>query len=499
MENNPTHQKEVKTPSLFISFLPIGLLISLLAINVSFYGADASYGPNQLALLISAALAACLATILGWKWHDIQSGIVRSIKTSLPAVIILLIIGALIGTWMISGIVPSMIYYGLKIMSPTYFLVSSCIVCSIISVATGSSWTTVSTVGVALIGIAHGLGINPGMAAGAIISGAYFGDKLSPLSDTTNLAASVAGTDLFTHIKYMLNTTIPTYTITLILFLILGFTSTSTAEVNQVGTLLATLDETYFISPILFIIPLIVIGLIIMKIDAVPALMIGTIGGAIFAIIFQPDIIKKVSGLATEAESLGGYIKHSYTACINAMASEVGLETPNQDINNLIQTGGMASMMNTIWLILCAMTFGGAMEVSGFLFRITNFIIRFAKSTGSLIATTITTCFFFNITTSDQYLSIVVPGKMFKQTYQDRGLKPEVLSRSIEDSGTVTSPLVPWNTCASYHSGMLNVSTGDYFIYAFFNWISPLMSIIFGYFNIKIRKLEPTDKMEVNS
>ncbi len=488
MQNNISEKREAKTPTLLISFLPIALLIILLSINVYYYGADASYGPNQMALLFSAALAAILSTFLGWKWIDIQNGIVRSIKTSLPAVIILLIIGALIGTWMISGIVPSMIYYGLKLMNPTYFLVTTCIVCSVISVATGSSWTTVSTVGVALIGIAHGLGINPGMAAGAIISGAYFGDKLSPLSDTTNLAASVAGTELFPHIRYMMYTTVPTYILTLIGFLILGLTSKTGTNVTQVDILLSTLNETYFISPILFIVPVIVIAMIIFKIDAVPALMVGTIGGAILAFIFQPEIIMKVSKLDLKVNSSMDYIAHCYTAAINAMALEVGLETPNADINKLIQTGGMQSMMNTIWLIICAMTFGGAMEVSGFLYRITNFIIQFAKSTGSLIATTVTTCFFFNVTTSDQYLAIVVPGKMFRKTYEDRNLSPEVLSRTIEDSGTVTSPLVPWNTCAAYHSGMLNVATGDYFIYAFFNWISPLMSIIFGYFNIKIHR-----------
>ncbi len=493
---NKNETKDIKSPTLLVALLPLLLLICLLSINVSFYGADASYGPNQMALLFSAALVTLIAVTMGWKWEAIQKGIVRSIKTSLPAILILLIIGALIGTWMISGIVPTMIYYGLKIINPTYFLITSCLVCSVISVVTGSSWTTVSTVGVALIGIAHGLGIHPGMAAGAIISGAYFGDKLSPLSDTTNLATTVAGADLFTQIKYMLYTTIPTYTITLILFLILGFTSTNNYQLSQVETLMQALNDTYYISPLLFAVPVMVIIFIILKMDAVPALMIGTVTAAFFAIFLQPNIIKNVSGLSFEVHSTMDYIKHSYTACINAMALEVGVQTANPDINKLIQTGGMASMMNTIWLIICAMVFGGAMEVTGFLSRVTTFIIQFAKSTGSLIATTVATCIFFNITTSDQYLSIVVPGKMLRSTYEERGLKPEVLSRSLEDSGTVTSPLVPWNTCASYHSGMLNVATGEYFIYAFFNWISPLMTIIFGYFNIRIRRIEPNPTAE---
>lgn len=485
---NPSIKTEKKKATLLLALIPIVVLISLLGINVFFYKDNATYGPNQLALLLGSAVAVIISLFLNYTWEEVLKGIVKSIKTSLSAILILLIIGSLTGTWMLSGVVPTMIYYGLELMNPNFFLVASCVVCTIISLATGSSWTTVSTVGVALIGIAQGLGIPAPMAAGAIISGAYFGDKISPLSDTTNLASAVSGAELFTQIRYMFYTTTPTYIITLTAFTILGFTIDTTNTGSSVEALMTTLKDTYYISPVLFLVPALVVFLIIKKTHAVPALFIGTIAGALVAVIAQPDIIQQVSGIKNYASNTGEYIIHSYQAVVNAMVSNVQVITGNEQINNLIETNGMQGMLSTIWLILCAMCFGGAMEVAGFLKKITSYIVSRAKSTGSLIASTVMTSIFFNFTASDQYLAIVVPGRMFVKTYRKRGLKPENLSRSLEDSGTVTSALVPWNTCAAYHTGMLGVATGDYFIYAFFNWISPIMSMIFGYFNIKIRR-----------
>jgi len=473
-----------KSPSFIIALLPIVVLIFLLVLNVSIYGDDATSGANQIALLLSAAVAAVVGVRLGFKWDQLQDGMVKSIKSALPALMILLLIGALAGTWMASGVVPTMIYYGLKVLNPTFFLVAACVVSAVVSVATGSSWTTVATVGVALLGIGTALEIHQGMIAGAIISGAYFGDKMSPLSDTTNLAPAMAGTDLFTHIRYMALTTIPSISIALIIFFILGFTFDATENTAGVDSLLSAIESKYYISPVLFVVPLAVIVLIIKKVKAIPALFLGTILGAIAAILFQPDVIKEISGINED------YIKASYAATMTSLSISTAVITENTMVNDLLETKGMLGMLNTIWLIICAMSFGGVMEACGLLTKITNTIVVFAKSTGSLIATTAGTCVFFNATTSDQYLAIVVPGRMFANTYRERGLKPQNLSRALEDSGTVTSVLFPWNTCGAYQSGVLGVATGEYWLYCFFNLISPVMTIIYGYFNIKIARFD---------
>lgn len=499
MSNTPHSLQEKKSGSFLLAFVPIFILVGLLGLNVYFFSDNATGGPNQIALLLATAFTVIIGTRLNYSWEEMQAGIIKSIKTSLPAVLILLIIGALTGTWMMSGIVPTMIYYGLEIMSPKFFLVATCIVCAIISIATGSSWTTAATVGVALIGIGNTMGIHPGMAAGAVISGAYFGDKMSPLSDTTNLAPAMAGTDLFTHIKYMAYTTIPSFVITLIIFLILGLSFSYQNTTSEIDEMLKVLEGTYTISPFLFLVPALVIFLIIKKVDAVPALLIGTIAGAVAAIIAQPDIIKSVSGFTEDTITTMTYIKQSYIASINAMSTDVQVLTSDAEINDLIATGGMNGMLGTIWLIICAMCFGGAMEVTGLLTKITTTIVQFAKSTGSLIATTVGTCVFFNATASDQYLAIVVPGRMYADTYRERGLKPENLSRTLEDAGTVTSVLVPWNTCGAYQSTVLGVATGEYFFYCFFNLLSPIMTMIYGFFNIKIRKYSKEEMSEIQA
>lgn len=522
-----TSESVKKKPGFLIALLPIIVLVGLLVFNVKIYGEDATYGPNQIALIIAAAAATIIGLGLGFNWEEMQKGMVKSIKSSLPAILILLLIGALAGTWMISGVVPTMIYYGLKILNPTIFLVAACIVSAVVAIATGSSWSTIATVGLALLGIGTVLGIHVGVVAGAIISGAYFGDKMSPLSDTTNLAPAMAGSDLFTHIRYMAWTTVPSIIITLIIFLIWGFTIETKVSNEGVSDILALLESRFYISPILFIVPAIVIFLIVKKVSAIPALLIGSILGAIAAVIFQPEVVKYIAGESgdylyaaykTTIDSMFGGISllgndHSaYSELVEAnpdtykaLLSTVQFDSPEyielldkdpkkyESIHKLFASKGMEGMMNTIWLIVCAMAFGGAMEACGLLQKITKTVVSFVKSTGSLIATTAGTCVFFNATASDQYLAIVVPGRMFADTYKDRGLAPENLSRTLEDSGTVTSVLFPWNTCGAAQSSVLSVATGEYWMYCFFNLISPVMTVIYGYFNIKIRRLKTKD------
>ena len=446
------------------------------------YGDESLSGPNQIALLLATSIAASIGVYNGKSWGSILKGISSSISSTSSAIIILLLIGALTGTWLISGIVPAMIYYGLKILNPEIFLFASCIICAIVSLASGSSWSTIATVGIALLGIGNILGISEGLIAGSIISGAYFGDKLSPLSDTTNLAAAMSGTNLFTHIKYMMFTTIPSYTITLIIFFLIGISLEITSNQN-INELLLSLDYTFNINLWLFLVPLTVIILIIKKTPAIPALLAGTLLGGAFAIIFQPQLINEIS----QTSILN--IKTYYLVIMNAMASEINIVTDNDLMNNLLSSSGMKGMLPTVWLVICAMSFGGAMQESGLLKRISDPIMLYAKKTGSLIATTSVTCFFFNITTSDQYLSIVVPGKMFEKTFKDKGLAPENLSRTLEDSGTVTSVLIPWNTCGAAQSAVLGVATLTYLPFCFFNLISPVMTLLYGYLNIKIKKI----------
>lgn len=473
-----------KQPTLLLALIPIAVLITLLTINVLVLGSDAISGPNQIALLLASGIAGVISFKLGYTWEEIEGSIVKSISSAMAAMLILLAIGSLSGTWLLSGIVPSMIYYGLKILNPTIFLFAACVVSGIVSVATGSSWSTVATVGIALLGIGKAMDISEGVIAGAIISGAYFGDKMSPLSDTTNLAPAMAGTDLFTHIKYMALTTFPTLGITLIIFFIWGFTlDTSQATADSSAVLLA-LEDKFSLNPLLFIVPILVIVMIVKKVPALPALLIGALLGGIAAIIFQPQIIEQVSGVQ------GNYLKASFIAVMNAMTTTINIQTSDPMISELLTAKGMSGMLNTIWLILCAMIFGGVMESCGLLKAIAEQIIKFAHSTGSLVASTAATCIFFNFTASDQYMAIAVPGRMYADTYRKRGLKPEVLSRTLEDSGTVTSVLIPWNTCGATQANVLGVATMVYAPYTFFCIISPLMTILQAYLNFKIRRLD---------
>lgn len=539
---------KLKRPSLWAAMLPVIVLIVLLGINVYLYGADSSYGPNQIALLMAAAVAACIGWMLKVPVFKMLEGIKSSIASTLVAMLILLLIGSLAGTWMVSGIVPAMIYYGLDILNPQIFLFATTIVCAIVSVVTGSSWSTVATVGIALLGIGTALGISEAVAAGAIISGAYFGDKISPLSDTTNLAAAMAETDLITHIKYMMLTTVPSFLIALGIFLAIGFTSD--IGVTTVGTevLKESIASRFNLNPIIFVVPVLVLGMVVMKIDAVVALFVGAVAGGLIAIVFQPDMVSTIAGLDDEQVTVVApdgsesvvtqkppYYKRAYMAFTNSMAFETqaisadrqselaeketsliaqlnaikneqgepaepypsnqAIETELTQVQGeiaaakLLKGKGMIGMLNTIWLIITAMCFGGVMEACGLLQRLTEPLVHFARSTGSLIATTAASCMFVNVTASDQYLSIVVPGRMFRETYRKRGLAPQNLSRTLEDAGTVTSVLIPWNTCGAAQQAVLGVSVFLFAPYCFFNLISPLMTLTYGFFGIKIAKL----------
>ena len=474
---------DIKKPSLIQAFIPIVFLIFFLTLNVLFFGDDTLSGANQMALIFASAIAGLIASRLGLEWKSIRKSIVKSINSAMPSILILFLIGSLAGTWMISGVVPAMIFYGLKILNPGIFLFASVVICALVSLATGSSWSTIATIGIALIGIGNAMGINEGIVAGAIISGAYFGDKMSPMSDTTNLAPAVAGTDLFTHIRYMVITTGPSILITLIIFLVIGFTYNFETVETNIGEFSNVIATNFNVTPWLFLVPALLILIIVMKVPPLPSLFAGTLLGGIFAVIFQPQIIHQITDIQ------GSYMLKSYIAVIKSMFGPIAITTQNAAVNELFTTNGMAGMLDTIWLIITAMVFGGVMESAGLLMRITQSVIKFAKSTGSLVASTVATCIFFNVTASDQYISIVVPGRMYYKTFRKMGLKPEVLSRTLEDAGTVTAPLIPWNTGGATQARVLGVPTLSYLPFAFFNLISPFMSIFMASFNIKIRRL----------
>jgi len=468
---------------LFWALLPIFLLMALLSYNVLvIYHDDATSGANQFALLLVGFIAAMIGLRNKVTFNEMLESVYKNIKTTSGAILILLFVGSLAGTWLISGVIPTMIYYGLQILNPTIFLAVAVIVSAIISLLTGSSWGTTATIGIALIGIGKGLGINEGMIAGAVISGAYFGDKISPMSDTTNLAAAMANIDLFKHIRYMLYTTGPSITIAIIIFIILGFFQETHGEMQNLE-ILEGIKSTFTISPWLLLVPAIVIFLIIKKVEPVVALLAGTLLGGIAAVIAQPQVLQAILGLETLS------IHDSYKAVMNAIVADVSIETNSEILNDLFSSGGMKGMLSTIWLILSAMVFGGIMEAIGALKSISNALLRMAKGDFGVFASTTVTCIFFNGTVSDQYLAIVVPGKMYAEAFKDRGLAPENLSRTLEDSGTVTSVLFPWNTGGAYNAGVLGVATMAYVPFAFFNLISPIMTLIFAAFKIRIRRI----------
>tara|TARA_E500000178_G_scaffold124854_1_gene124711 strand:- start:203 stop:1636 length:1434 start_codon:yes stop_codon:yes gene_type:complete len=475
--------KQKPTLPLGIALLPVVVLVLLLSINVGIYGDDALSGSNQFILLLGGAVAALIGFRQNISYKEMLTQVAENLKSVTGAILILLFVGALAGTWLLSGIIPAMIYYGLQLLHPTYFLAACIIICALISVATGSSWTTSATVGIALIGIGKAMGLPVGMIAGAVISGAYFGDKMSPLSDTTNLAPAMAGGELFTHIRYMALTTVPTISVTLLVFLIIGFTQQPEAVV-QTDSLLIAIKERFTINPLLFLAPVVVIIMIAKKTPPLVALLIGTLLGLLFALIFQQPLLTLLSN--QEVVSWAG----TYKVIMDAITVSTTIETSNPLLNDLFQSGGMAGMLGTIWLIICAMVFGGIMDAIGALQTISGALLKWAKSTFQLFASTVASCLAINITASDQYLSIVVPGKMFDKAYKNRGLAPENLSRTLEDSGTVTSVLVPWNTCGAYQSGVLGVSVAEYFVFAIFNWLSPFTTLLYAAIGYKIKQLK---------
>ena len=465
-----------KTPSPIVSFVPIIAMVAMLYVAVSSFGSDALSGPSQVVLLVASALTVAIGmAVYKIEWARFENAIVDNIKGIASATIILLIIGALSGAWMLSGVVPTLIDYGMAVINPRFFLATACIICILVSVMTGSSWTTIATIGIALMGIGQAQGYNDGWIAGAIISGAYFGDKISPLSDTTVLAASVSHTPLFDHIRYMLYTTIPSIVITLIIFVVAGITG-DVAESSQIDRISAVLNARFNITPWLLIVPIVTGVLIARRVPTLITLFASTVMAVIAAVVAQPDILA----------SLGHGDRPVFEGAMKMLTTETSISSGNALVDDLISTRGMAGMLNTVWLILCAMCFGGTMTASGMLRSITAMFARMMKSTFSLVSSTVCSGLFLNLTTADQYISIILTGNMFRNIYEREGYESRLLSRTTEDSVTVTSVLVPWNSCGMTQSTVLGVPTLTYLPYCFFNYLSPIMSMIVAAFSYKI-------------
>ena len=546
---------EKRQPSMLDALIPILSLIMMLSASVYFYGSDSSYGANQIALILGAAIASLVGFKNGYSWEEIEKGISSGIATAFGAILILLMVGALIGSWIISGTVPTMIYFGLQILDPSIFYVAACLICALVSISIGSSWTTAGTVGVALVGIAAGLDMSLAVTAGAIISGAYFGDKMSPLSDTTNLAPAVAGTDLFSHIRHMIWTTGPSILIALVLFAFIGLTRDSSEQPANLGSTVSVLQEQFNISAWALVPLLLVFILAFKKVPAFLTLLIGSLVGGLFAVLLQPDTLNRTveaSRYSCSAVSLNSQIDGCEVKMVNQsqqlitfglklkdesiIESELAFDAPTKPsafiaqvgdkeesisletrsnfanmvdavwralfagyesnsgdaaVDKLLSRGGMGSMLNTIWLILTALTFGAVLETVGLLKKVVESILKLVRGTGSLVASVIGTCVTTNIIAADQYIAIVLPGRMFRAEFKRRGLDPKNLSRTLEDSATMTSPLIPWNTCGVYMAGVLGVPTLVYLPFCFFNIASPFISIAYGIMNIKITRLEP--------
>ncbi len=461
-------EKEKKEAGVWLALIPFIFLVAALFFTFVFLGQSA-----HIPLILAAAVAAAVASRLGYAWKEIQEGMVQGINLAMGAILILMVVGTLIGTWISGGIVPAMIFYGLKALSPGIFLGATMVICSVVSLGTGSSWSTAGTVGVALIGVGQGLGIPVSMVAGAIISGAYFGDKMSPLSDTTNLAPAVAGTDLFSHIRHMVYTVVPAYVIALALYGFLGMRfSGRVMESQNIEIIMSTMKEHFFIHPVLLLPPLLVIAMVILKVPPLPALLGGTLLGGVFALVAQ-------------SRSLGDVL----TAAHAGHVSETGVAM----VDELLTRGGLLSMMETVALIICALSFGGIMERAGMLQVLAGSLLRFVKSTGALVTTTVFSCIGMNIIAADQYIAIVVPGRMFKSAFDAKGLHPKNLSRVLENSGTMTSPLIPWNSCGAFMGATLGVNPLVYLPYAFLNLLVPAISIFYGYTGITMEKLPAED------
>jgi NhaC family Na+:H+ antiporter len=482
MADNPK-----KKPSQLLSLVPIVVLVALLFPVIQLFGGESVNGASQVVLLISTAVCVLLSMLFcGTRWKDIEGAIIRNIANVAPALLILLLIGALSGTWMISGIIPAFIYYGMKIIHPDVYLASTCCICAIVSVMTGSSWTTVATIGIALSGIGMAQGFSPGWIGGAIISGAYFGDKISPLSDTTIMASAITDTPLFVHIRYMMITTIPSVSVALIIYLIAGFShhATSTGEIALFSD---TLNQTFHISPWLLLVP-VIMGLLIAKITpSLITLFVSFFLAGIFALFFQPHLLSEIAG--TEVAGVRAQLK----GLLMTVCGSTQIETGHTALNELISTRGMAGMLNTIWLIICAMCFGGAMTASGMLGSIVSIFLQFMKNTVGTVTSTVFSALFFNLCTGDQYLSVILTGDIYKDIYRQKGYESRLLSRTTEDSATVTSPLIPWNTCGMTQATVLGIPTLTYLPFCFFNLVSPLMSILVAATGYKIKRIMVND------
>ncbi len=546
-----------RDPSLVDALIPILSLIVMLATSVVFYGSDSSYGANQIALVLGAAIATLIGFKNGYSWKEIETGISKGIATAYGAIMILMMVGALIGTWIVSGTVPTMIYFGLQILDPSIFYVAACLICAMVSISIGSSWTTAGTVGVALIGIAAGLEMSLAITAGAIISGAYFGDKMSPLSDTTNLAPAVAGTDLFSHIRHMAWTTGPSIILAMTLFAIIGFAQDSNEQPANLGSTVAVLQDQFNITGWALLPLLLVLFLAFKKVPAFLTLLIGALVGGVFAVVLQPETLDRTvesskyscsanSELieACEISSVsfneqvaninlsvtladGSNLEQSVVSTVNSGSAALAIDVSGSEetvefstryqitnsldavwralfagyqsnsgdeaVDDLLSRGGMSSMLNTIWLILTALTFGAVLETVGLLKKVVESILSMVKGTGSLVASVIGTCVTTNIIAADQYIAIVLPGRMFKAEFKRRGLDAKNLSRTLEDSATMTSPLIPWNTCGVYMAGVLGVPTLLYLPFCFFNIASPFISIAYGIMNFKITRIDSAE------
>lgn len=468
-----------------ISLIPILILVTLLALNISIFGSDAILGASQVALLFSAGVAIWLAMwLFKVPWQDFEETIKSNIGDVTTAIVILFLIGAISGTWTVSGIVPTFIYYGVKIISPKVFLLTACIICALVSVTIGSSWTTIATIGVALLGIGKALGFSDGMIAGAIISGAYFGDKISPLSDTTVLASSMSKVPMFDHIRYLMYTTVPSIVITLVIFTILGF-SHSGSDSSLINEYTSVLDSKFNITPWLLIVPALTAVMIARRMPALIVLALSTATAAIAAVIFQPDIIREI-GASIAGD--GSNAKILFTGTIESIYNSVSIETGNPEVNQLVASKGMLGMLNTVYLIICAMCFGAALKASGMLRHLASMILPLTKRRTSLVTSTVVTGTALNGIVSDQYLAIILTSSLFKDVYEKEDYENRLLSRSVEDSATVTSPLYPWSSCGMTQATILSVPTLAYLPYCFFNLISPLMSITVAAIGYKILK-----------
>ena len=480
-----------RTPSLLQALLPVIILIALLASSVSLFGADSSYGPNQIVLCVGAAIAALIGWHNGHSWQELEAAMVNGINIALRAILILFTVGLLIGSWIVSGTVPTMIYYSLLALDPAIYYAACCFICALISISIGSSWTTAGTVGVALIGAAGGLGLSVEITAGAIISGAYFGDKMSPLSDTTNLAPAVVGTDLFKHIHHMVWTTTPSIIIALLLYLVIGFNTDAAVQSTELQNTLQLLETSFNVN-MFMLIPLVVLLIMAARgVPPLPTILAGAVLGALFAALFQQTAIHAMVGDG-DADWLTG-VRGIWQSLFDGYVMHSG----NGTLDELLSRGGMSSMLNTVWLILCAMIFGAVMDHTGLIKVLVNYALSLVHSTGSLIVATLLTCIGANIIASDQYIAIVLPGRMYKAEFQRRGLDVRNLSRTLEDAGTITSPLIPWNTCGAYMSGTLGVATFAYLPFCFFNLINPIVAAIYGFANFKILPADPGEQAQV--